>query len=200
MSQPSHSLAPDVPAAAPPAPPLPVSTKHRSPAEAVLERMLFGSRWLVAPLYVGLALSLLLLIWVFLEEFVELLELFPHIDQNQAVLGVLSLIDLSLAVNLVLIVIFAGYENFVSKFDIDGHDDRPDWMGKVDFTALKLKLISSMVAISGIHLLRVFMESDVHSREELVGLISLHLTFVGSGVLLAFMDLLASRANTLKDH
>ncbi len=168
--------------------------------EVVLERFLFAARWLVAPLYVGLALSLLLLIWVFLEEFLALVLLFPNIDQNQAVLGVLGLIDLSLAGNLVLIVIFSGYENFVSKFDIEGHADRPDWMGKVDFTGLKLKLISSMVAISGIHLLKVFMEIDHHSREELMGLISLHLTFVGSGVLLALMDYLAARANALKDH
>ena len=119
------------------------------------------------------------------------------LSAEQMILVALTLIDLTLAANLLLIVMFSGYENFVSKLDIDDGGDRPDWMGKVDFSGLKMKLIASIVAISGIHLLKRFMEigdSDRRSqvwrnRALLVGLI--HLTFVVSGVLLALMDWLS---------
>ena len=108
----------------------------------------------------------------------------------------LSLIDLSLAGNLVLIVIFSGYENFVSKIDADGEVDRPAWMGTVDFSGLKLRLIASIVAISAISLLRTFMRiGDEPLDDTLVKWkVIVHLTFVTSGVLLALMDLLSSRS------
>jgi uncharacterized protein (TIGR00645 family) len=107
----------------------------------------------------------------------------------------LSLIDLSLAANLVLIVMFSGYENFVSKFDVGDHEDRPDWMGTVDFSALKLKLVASIVAISGIALLKSFLDLGAEDKDltpsdekSLMWQVIVHLTFVISGVLLAFMD------------
>jgi uncharacterized protein (TIGR00645 family) len=108
----------------------------------------------------------------------------------------LSLIDMSLAGNLMLIVIFSGYENFVSRLDAGDLADRPAWMGKVDFSALKLKLVSSIVAISAIALLRAFMKigSEPLNETELGWLVLVHLTFVTSGVLLALMDFLASRS------
>jgi uncharacterized protein (TIGR00645 family) len=108
----------------------------------------------------------------------------------------LSLIDLSLAGNLLLIVTFSGYENFVSKFDVGDRQDRPVWMGTVDFSALKLKLVSSIVAISAISLLRSFMQIGDGAIDEtaLRWRVIVHLTFVTSGVLLALMDLLSSRA------
>ena len=121
--------------------------------ERLIERSLFASRWLMAPMYIGLSLSLLLLLWVFALEFWHLLQILPVMTVNDAVLGVLALIDLSLAANLVLIVIFSGYENFVSRMNLDAHEDRPNWQGEVDFSGLKLKLVASIVAISGIHLL-----------------------------------------------
>jgi len=107
----------------------------------------------------------------------------------------LSLIDLSLAGNLVLMVIFSGYENFVSKIDIASHEDRPDWMGTVDFSGLKLKLIASIVAISGIHLLKSFMAIDSINKENLMWLLILHGTFVASGVLLAVMDYVTEKSH-----
>ena len=119
---------------------------------------------------------------------------------DDAILLALSLIDLSLAANLLLIVLFSGYENFVSKLDIDDGGDRPDWMGKVDFSGLKMKLIASIVAISGIHLLKRFMEiSDLDTattfgETEMYWLVVIHLTFVVSGVLMALMDWLQARA------
>jgi uncharacterized protein (TIGR00645 family) len=116
---------------------------------------------------------------------------------EEAILMALTLIDLSLAGNLLLIVIFSGYENFVSKIDTGDDEDRPGWMGTVDFSGLKLKLVASIVAISAIALLKAFMElaegQDISDRQ-LAWLVGIHLVFVISGVLLAAMDWLAARS------
>lgn len=160
--------------------------------ERWLEAGLFGSRWLMAPFYVGLIVALPILLWAFGKDVVHAA---PHVfaaegKPEDAILLVLSLIDLSLAANLVLIVVFSGYESFVSKIDTGDHADRPDWMGKVDFSGLKLKLLASIVAISAISLLKSFMvlgEGGV-TRETLMWQVVIHLTFVVSGVLLALMD------------
>jgi len=116
-------------------------------------------------------------------------------SESAVILAILTLIDLSLAGNLLLMVIFAGYENFVSKIDTGGHEDRPDWMGKVDFSGLKLKLIASIVAISGIQLLRTFMDVQNTSDRDLQWMLLIHITFVVSGVLLALMDKLVASAH-----
>lgn len=166
--------------------------------ERIIEKALFSSRWLMAPVYLGLAFSLLLLLAAFAQELVHLFHLFPAITPNDAVLGVLSLIDLSLAGNLLLIVIFSGYENFVSKMNLDSHEDKPEWQGTVDFSALKLKLVASIVAISGIHLLKIFMEVGSVSDREIQWMIIIHVVFVISGVLLASMDRIAAGAKALK--
>ncbi len=172
--------------------------------ERALEGGLFASRWLMAPFYVGLIGALAALMVVFFQELAHdlprLWSTSHGMDPEAAILLALSLIDLSLAANLVLIVIFAGYENFVSKFDIGEHEDRPDWMGTVDFSSLKLKLIASIVAISGIALLKAFLELgdatgvgagkvfDEAAETRLMWQVIVHVTFVVSGVLLAFMD------------
>jgi uncharacterized protein (TIGR00645 family) len=117
---------------------------------------------------------------------------------DEAILMALTLIDLSLAGNLLLIVIFSGYENFVSKIDTGDHEDRPSWMGTVDFSGLKMKLIASIVAISAIALLKAFMktaEGETIDNTHLAWLVGIHLTFVVSGVLMALMDLLASKTD-----
>jgi uncharacterized protein (TIGR00645 family) len=166
-------------------------------AKRVLEQWLFLSRWLMAPFYAGMAVALLALLAVFVTELVHELPHVLHMQADDAILLALSLIDLSLAGNLVLIVTLAGYENFVSKFDMV-EDDRPDWLGKVDFSGLKMKLIASIVAISGIALLRAFMElDDGHNvdRSHLVLMAGIHLTFVVSGVLMAVMDWVASKTD-----
>ena len=168
---------------------------HRPSFERVLENGLFMSRWLMAPFYVGLVLALAMLLMVFVEELVTAV---PHIleaKSEDVILTVLTLIDLSLAGNLVLIVIFSGYENFVSKIDVEGHEDRPSWMGTLDFSGLKIKLIASIVAISAISLLRAFMTLTQGTQVDEVRifwLVVLHLTFVTSGVLFAAMDWIAS--------
>jgi len=163
-------------------------------SEQLIERTLFASRWLLAPIYLGLAASLLILLWSFVAEIVHLALNITTLTQSNVILGILSLIDLSLAGNLVLIVIFSGYENFVSKMDTGNHEDQPDWKGSVDFSSLKLKLIASIVAISGIHLLKVFMDIGKYDFEQVKWMVTIHVVFVFSGVLLALMDSIAAKA------
>src|ERR1700688_4134111 len=168
----------------------------RYSVEDLLETGLFKSRWILAPFYLGLILALVMLLIAFINELVHTLPNVFTLDVEQIILSVLTLIDLSLAGNLVLIVIFSGYENFVSKIDTHGSEDRPAWMGTLDFSGLKMKLIGSIVAISAISLLRAFMsvlEPEVGLDERrLVWLVVLHFTFLMSGVLFAFMDWLAA--------
>ncbi|HEC07551.1 MAG TPA: TIGR00645 family protein [Thiolapillus brandeum] len=158
--------------------------------EHILEVFMFNSRWLLAPFYVGLILAIGLLMVTFFKEFLHLvpISLF-HEPGPEIVLGILSLIDLVLVANLMLIIVFAGYENFVSRIDVADHKDRPEWMGKVGFTDLKIKLIGSIVAISGIELLKLFVNvSEGVSQQELIWKVSIHITLVVSGVLFALMD------------
>lgn len=166
--------------------------------EQALERGLFLSRWLMAPMYAGLAISLVLLLWVFGKETWHLFTNITELTTNDVILGVLALIDLSLAANLVLIVVFSGYENFVSKFTDTTHEDRPDWQGTVDFSGLKLKLIASIVAISGIHLLKVFMDVSKTTPDQIKMMVVIHVVFVLSGVLLALMDWITVKSKISK--
>ncbi len=172
--------------------------KPKHSIESIIERGLFASRWLMAPMYVGLVGALLLLLFSFMQELAHLFAQIPDITPNDVVLGVLSLIDLSLAANLLVIVIFSGYENFVSKMDTGDHVDQPDWKGSVDFSTLKLKLVASIVAISGIHLLKVFMDVHKTSDDQIRWMVIIHLVFVVSGVLLALMDRIAASTKSLK--
>lgn len=167
--------------------------------EKFIERSLFASRWLMAPMYLGLASGLLLLLISFMQELIHLFAALPNISQNDVVLGILSLIDLSLAANLLLIVIFSGYENFVSKINTDEHEDNPEWKGSVDFSTLKLKLIASIVAISGIHLLKVFMDVEKTPENQIRWMIIIHVVFVTSGVFLALMDYISARTKVIKN-
>jgi uncharacterized protein (TIGR00645 family) len=163
------------------------------------ERTLFASRWLMAPMYLGLAIALAMLTIIFLKELFYYLPQVLDLSAETMILVALTLIDLTLAANLLVIVMFSGYESFVSKFDFDVGADKPGWMGKVDFGGLKMKLIASIVAISGIHLLKRFMEIDdletatTFGETEIFWLVVIHLTFVASGVLLALMDWLQAR-------
>ena len=160
--------------------------------EKFLERVMFASRWILAPFYFGLIISLFFLLVVFIKEIFHFVLNFST-DETELILFILTLIDLSFAGNLLIIVIFSGYENFVSKIDVNNHEDKPEWMGTVDFKGLKLKLVSSIVAISGIHLLKVFFDLDKYTREQIILFIAIHFTFVISGVILAYMDALISK-------
>tara|TARA_X000000950_G_scaffold268879_1_gene346921 strand:+ start:173 stop:670 length:498 start_codon:yes stop_codon:yes gene_type:complete len=162
--------------------------------EKILENIIFKARWLMAPFYLGLAASLIILLIVFVNEFIHFFTGGVRFDETSIILLVLTLIDLSFTGNLLIMVIFSGYENFVSKIDVGQHEDKPKWMGTVDFSGLKLKLISSIVAISGIQLLKVFFDLKEYTKDEIYLFIAVHLTFVISGVLLALMDYIAAKA------
>lgn len=163
--------------------------------ERTLENSIFRSRWLLAPLYLGLVSALILLMAKFGQEIWHLFSHLWEVSERDVVLGVLSLVDLTLVANLIIIVVFSGYENFVSKIDTANSPDRPDWMGKVDYSGLKLKLIGSIVAISAIDLLKSFMNIKSIDHEEIMWMVIVHLTFVISGVLFAWMDKLASEVS-----
>jgi uncharacterized protein (TIGR00645 family) len=168
------------------------STPDRGGRPAMIERLietfLFASRWLLAPFFMGLVVSLGVLLYQALKELFHFVTHAPVATESDIILGVLTLIDLTLTGSLIIIVIFSGYENFVSKIDAESHKDWPDWMGKIDFTGLKLKLLSSIVAISAIQVLKAFMNLKNMSDRDLAWSVIIHLVFVGSGVILALTD------------
>jgi len=166
--------------------------------ETMIEKGLFASRWLMAPFYIGIAFSLALLLFNFCKELYKLCVSIFSDNYHNVIIKVLSLVDLSLTGNLLLIVIFAGYENFVSKIDVDNHKDNFEWRGRVDFSTLKLKLVSSMVAISGIHLLSVFLTLDGHTEKEVYWLVIIHIVFIFSGLFLALMDYVGAQTKKVK--
>ena len=162
--------------------------------EEVVEQVLFGGRWLLAPLYVGLLLSLVPLIYRFFIEFLHLMEGVATLEMQEITLKILELLDVVLLGNLIIIVIFAGYENFVSKINVATNSvDRPHWMGRVDYSGLKIKLIGSLVAISVIELLKDFMMEGAYDDKTQMWRIIIHITFVISGVLFALMDFIADK-------
>jgi uncharacterized protein (TIGR00645 family) len=153
------------------------------------ESIIFNSRWLMAPFYFGLVVSLAVLLLKFCMVLFEFIIHAPGSKESDIILGVLGLIDISLTGNLILIVVFSGYENFVSKIDPGGHPDWPDWMTKVNFGGLKQKLLASIVAISAIQVLKAFMNIDTHfDSNKLAWLVGVHLVFVFSAFMLAIGD------------
>lgn len=160
--------------------------------EHFLEVFIFASRWLLAPFYIGLVGAIAILLFKFVKEFIHLLPVVLTGEGGQVMAGVLTLVDVALVANLLIIIIFAGYENFVSKINTGNSEDRPDWMGHVSFSDLKLKVIGSIVAISGIELLKAFVSIDSYTNDQLAWKVGLHMTFVVSGVLFALMDRLTA--------
>ena len=168
-----------------------------------IESILFRSRFLLAPLYLGLVGALALLAYRFLIEFYHVAMHIGEASPQSFTLDLLALLDLTLLANLILMVIFAGYENFVSRIDVATESkDRPHWMGTIDFSGLKIKLIGSLVAISVIELLKDFI--NLAGKEEVgegtVWRILIHLTFVVSGVLFALMDWIADKREFSGTH
>lgn len=173
--------------------------------ERSLEHFIFSSRWLLVPFYIGLVAAVALLLIKFSKAFAALLPVVFSGDGSEALLGILTLVDITLVANLLLIIIFAGYENFVSKIDTGDNEDRPDWMGHVSFADLKIKLIGSIVAISGIELLKYFINvkevlASANGNQQLAWLVGIHLTLVFSGVMFAVMDRISGGHHTGKDQ
>ena len=156
--------------------------------EKFIESLFYASRWLLAPIYIGLSLGLILL---GIKFFQELLHFFPIIlsaSETDLVLVTLSLIDLALVGGLLVMVMFSGYENFISQIDIDDQTDKLSWLGKLDVGSLKQKVAASIVAISSIHLLKIFMNATEIDNEKLKWYVIIHLTFVLSAIGMAYID------------
>jgi len=153
-----------------------------------LERVMYASRWILAPVYVGMSLAVVAL---FIKFFQELYHFLPHIlemNESDLVLKLLTLIDLTMVGSLIVIVMFSGYENFVSRLDIDETTEKLDWLGTRDYGSLKTKVASSIVAISSIHLLKVFMNIQATANDKLLWYVVVHLTLVVSALLLSIQD------------
>lgn len=158
-----------------------------SKAETFFERLLFLSRWILAPIFLGLSLALIALGFKFFQEAWHVFQGLIAMEESAMVLKVLSMIDIALVGSLIVMVMFSGYENFVSAIDAKGTDSL-NWLGKLDAGTLKLKVAVSIVAISSIHLLRVFMEVEKKSNDAIMWYVIVHLTFVVSALLLGVLD------------
>lgn len=155
--------------------------------EFSLERSMYASRWIMAPVYLGMSLTLLC---IAIKFFHELWHVLPHIfeiAEADLVLSVLSLIDLTLVGSLIVMVMFSGYENFVSQLDIKEGTEKLEWLGTHDYSSLKMKLASSIVAISSIHLLKVFMNVEKIENDKILWYVILHMTFVFSALLMGYL-------------
>lgn len=160
-------------------------------AEKSIEVLLLGSRWLLLPIY---AVLMAILLAFGIKAVQELVHLFGHvleITEAQLVLTTLSLVDLALVANLVVMVALSGYETFVSRFDTVGEMEKPAWLGKLDPGTVKLKLAASIVSISAIHLLRNYLTTAEFDTERILVLLAVHIGFVISALLLAYTDKIA---------
>lgn len=171
--------------------------------ERTIERLLFASRWLLAPVYLGLSLALIGLGIKFFSETYHLLHTIMDVTEADLVLRLLALIDMVLVGSLIVMVMFSGYENFVSKIDVKDGGDSLGWLGKLDASSLKLKVAASIVAISSIHLLRAFMSistQPVVDTSKLLWFVIIHLTFVVSAVMMGVLDKMAFASHREESH
>lgn len=148
---------------------------------------MYASRWLLAPVYIGLSFALLALAVKFFQEIFHILPHVFELSESDLILAILSMIDMGLVGGLLVMVMFSGYENFVSSLDIGG-SEKLSWLGKMDAGSLKNKVAASIVAISSIHLLRVFMDIKAIANDKLMWYVIIHLTFVLSALIMAFID------------
>lgn len=156
--------------------------------EKIVESIFYASRWLLAPLYIGLSLALILLGIKFFQELIHIFPIILQATESDLVLVILSLIDLALVGGLLVMVMFSGYENFISRIDLEEGTDKLSWLGKLDSGSLKQKVAASIVAISAIHLLKVFMNLQTTDNEKIKWYIIMHLTFVLSAIGMAYID------------
>jgi uncharacterized protein (TIGR00645 family) len=156
--------------------------------EKRLEQFIFFSRWLQMPIYIGLIAASLLYSAKFMIQLYHLIVDFTTLNENTIMLSVLGLVDISMVINLLVIVFIGGYWTFVSKIEFGNHEDKPEWLSKINASTLKIKLIISLVSISGVHLLKTFV--DIHNipLQDSILQICIHLVFLISAVLLAYTD------------
>jgi uncharacterized protein (TIGR00645 family) len=159
--------------------------------ERMIETIMYRARWVLAPIYLGLSLGLIALGIKFFQEVFHLLQHVVELKEASMILVVLSLIDIAMVGGLLVMVMMSGYENFVSQLDVPEGGEKLTWLGKMDATSLKAKIAASIVAISSIHLLKIFMDAEDVENAKIMWYILLHLTFVGSAFAMGYLDLLA---------
>lgn len=162
--------------------------------EQFVEKLLYRSRWILAPIYLGLSVALIALGIKFFQEVIHLIIHIISLKEADMVLVVLSLIDMAMVGGLIVMVMMSGYENFVSKLDVDDKDEKLGWLGTMDSSSLKAKIAASIVAISSIHLLKVFMNTEAINNDKILWYVLLHITFVVSAFAMGFLDILAARS------
>ena len=181
-----------------PTPDSPAPARRRPPTIG-LGYAIFASRWLQAPLYFGLIVAQAIYVWQFLKELWHLAEgvFVGHhgVDESDIMLAVLGLVDVVMISNLLIMVIIGGYETFVSRLQVQGHPDEPEWLSHVNANVLKTKLAMSIIGISSIHLLRTFIDSKAYSTEQMMWQTIIHLAFVFSALALAWIDRLSLTAH-----
>ena len=156
--------------------------------ERFIENAMYASRWILAPIYFGLSLGLLALALKFFQEVFHVIPNVFALSESDLILVILSLIDMALVGGLLVKVMISGYENFVSQLDIDEHKEKLSWLGTMDSTSLKMKVAASIVAISSIHLLRVFMDARNIEPQYLMWYVIIHMTFVISAFAMGYLD------------
>ncbi|MFL0796305.1 MAG: TIGR00645 family protein [Cellvibrionaceae bacterium] len=162
--------------------------------EKLIETAMYRSRWLLAPIYLGLTIALLALAIKFFEEAFHLILHIIELKEAEMILKVLSMIDIAMVGGLLIMVMMSGYENFVSHLDIPKSDEKLSWLGKMDSSSLKAKIAASIVAISSIHLLKIFMNVTNYDNDQLKWYVIIHMTFVASAFLMGYLDKLTKKS------
>ena len=169
--------------------------------ESLFEKLFYSARWILAPLFLGLSLALLALALKFFQEVWHVLPHVFELSESDLILSLLSMVDMGLVGGLIVMVMYSSYENFVSRLDLDEKDsERLGWLGKMDAGSLKNKVAASIVAISSIHLLRIFMNISTIENDKLLWYVIVHLTFVLSALVMCWIDLLTRKAHQHDEH
>ena len=169
--------------------------------ESLFEKLFYSARWILAPLFLGLSLALLALALKFFQEVWHVLPHVFELPESDLILSLLSMVDMGLVGGLIVMVMYSSYENFVSRLDLDEKDsERLGWLGKMDAGSLKNKVAASIVAISSIHLLRIFMNISTIENDKLLWYVIVHLTFVLSALVMCWIDLLTRKAHQHDGH
>ncbi len=163
--------------------------------ETAFEKIIFASRWLQAPLYAGLIVGGILYAYKYIVELIHLCITINEITETALMLGILTLVDITMVANLLIMVIIGGYSTFVSRIDIDKHEDKPEWLQKIDAGTLKVKLAGALVGISGIHLLITFINIKSYETEHVMWQVIIHIVFLLSSVMLAWSERILNKKN-----
>lgn len=159
-----------------------------------IEKVIFASRWLQAPLYLGLIVAQAVYVALFMRELWHIVSHMDSLTESDVMLGVLGLIDVVMVANLLIMVIVGGYETFVSRLDLDDHPDQPEWLSHINAGVLKIKLAVALAGISGVHLLKTFLNAQSFDAKTLLAQTGIHMIFVFSALLLAYTEKLMHQA------